>query len=106
MRISNILFYLTLISLFIPGYSNQTKIIYIDLSTQYQTIQNFGASDCWSFQKIGKWKEENREKVADLLFSKEEGIGLSAWRFNIGAGVDTNRISDPWRTAETFEVYR
>jgi len=27
--------------------------------------------------------------IADLLFSTERGTGLSCWRFNIGAGINT-----------------
>lgn len=78
--------------------------IEIDASVEYQEIDNFGASDCWSFQKIGAWPESQKTKVADLLFSVEKGIGLSAWRFNIGGGINHNRISHPWRTVETFEI--
>ncbi|MBN1480143.1 T9SS C-terminal target domain-containing protein [candidate division KSB1 bacterium] len=78
--------------------------IRIDVSTTYQTIDHFGASDCWSFQKIGAWDIENKERVADLLFSPEKGIGVSAWRFNIGGGINRQTISHPWRTVETFEV--
>lgn len=78
--------------------------IRIDASTTYQTIDHFGASDCWSFQKIGAWDLENKERVADLLFSQTKGIGLSGWRFNIGGGINTKTISHPWRTVETFEV--
>ncbi|RKY47763.1 MAG: hypothetical protein DRP88_03725 [Candidatus Neomarinimicrobiota bacterium] len=79
-------------------------IITIDLSERYQVIDNFGASDCWSMQKIGAWHENNKIKVADLLFSVEKGIGLSAWRFNIGAGINRTTIFDDWRTVETFEI--
>lgn len=75
----------------------------IQLDTVYQTIENFGASDCWSMQKIGVWPLASRQRVADLLFSQTAGIGLSCWRFNIGGGI-TDKITDPWRTAETFEV--
>lgn len=75
----------------------------IALDTEYQTIENFGASDCWSMQRLGTWSPANRERVADLLFSRTTGIGLSCWRFNIGGGV-TDQINNPWRTAETFEV--
>jgi len=78
--------------------------IHIDASVEYQTIDNFGASDCWSFQKIGAWYTAQKERVADLLFSRDKGIGLSAWRFNIGGGINTTTISHPWRTVETFEV--
>lgn len=83
-------------------------VVTINGNIKHQTIDNFGASDAWSMDPIGKqWTEENRNKVADLLFSKEKGIGLSAWRFNIGAGsseTDKDRIPDPWRRAEAFKM--
>ncbi|QKS46487.1 hypothetical protein HUB94_10490 [Paenibacillus cellulosilyticus] len=80
----------------------------IDAATHYQTIDNFGASDAWSMDPIGKhWTDENKTRVADLLFSRENGIGLSAWRFNIGAGseeTDREIIRNPWRRAEAFRM--
>ena len=77
------------------------RILDIDGATRFQVMDNFAASDCWSMQKVGLWSEESRNRMADLLFSMEKGIGLSAWRFNIGAG---KRPENDWRTAETFEV--
>ncbi|AVR45592.1 xylanase [Christiangramia fulva] len=81
----------------------------------FQTIENFGASDAWSAQFVGKWPEEKKNIIADLLFSKEIdqegnpiGIGLSLWRFNLGAGSASqgaaSGISDPWRRGESFIV--
>jgi len=80
------------------------ETINIDLKTKHQLIDNFAASDCWSMQKIGGWYIAQREHVADLLFSKDKGIGLSAWRFNIGAGINHSTIQNDWRTVETFET--
>lgn len=59
-----------------------------------QTIRHFGASDAWSMQTIGLWADATEQaKIADWLFSIEtdaagqpRGIGLSLWRFNLGAG--------------------
>jgi len=82
----------------------QQHSISIDLSQKFQTIDNFAASDCWSMQKIGQWIEPQKERVADLLFSEDKGIGLSAWRFNIGAGINRTTIIHEWRTVETFEI--
>ncbi len=82
----------------------QEQTVSIDASVQYQEIDNFGASDCWSMQKIGEWEISRKERVADLLFSVDKGIGLSAWRFNIGAGINRTTINHNWRTVETFEV--
>jgi hypothetical protein len=73
------------------------------LDKERQVIDNFAASDCWSMQRLGGWSLPNRNRVADLLFSQTDGIGLSCWRFNIGGGINP-RITNPWRTAETFEI--
>ena len=86
----------------------------IDFADQKQTIQNFGASDGWNTQRIGRyWPESKKAKLAELLFSNEKdasgnpkGIGLSAWRFNIGAGTteqgEASRISVEDRRTEGF----
>ena len=66
----------------------------IQVDNPRQTILHFGASDAWSMQSIGTWPEEQEQaKIADWLFSMEtdaqgqpRGIGLSLWRFNLGAG--------------------
>jgi len=59
-----------------------------DLGASRQTIDNFAASGAWSMQNVGLWSDSNRTAVADLLFNTNNGIGLSAWRFNLTAGFD------------------
>lgn len=94
---------------------NPTKKVSVklNLSQTYQIIDNFGASDAWACQFVGNWPEETKGAIADLLFSTDvkengdpEGIGLSLWRFNIGAGSaqqgDESGIEDEWRRAESF----
>lgn len=76
----------------------------VDLENTRQTIDNFGASDCWSIEPLGKWSEATRNKVADLLFTTDKGIGLSCWRFNIGGGINHETITNPLRTVASFEV--
>lgn len=84
-----------------------------DRSVTYQRIDNFSASDGWSMQYIGLWPKEKQEKMADWLFSTQNdekgkpiGIGLSLWRFNIGAGSaeqgDQSGIDNVWTRAECF----
>jgi hypothetical protein len=82
----------------------ELRRLLINLDQRFQTIDHFAASDCWSIQKLDSWSEQNRNRLADLLFSTDKGIGLSMWRFNIGGGINTATIRDPWRTVETFEV--
>jgi len=69
----------------------------------FQTIDHFGASDCWSMEKLGAWPDDMKNEVAELLFSMEKGIGLSCWRFNLGAGLQTN-FQESWRVIDTFET--
>jgi len=75
-----------------------------------QEMLGFGASDCWSIQFVGQWPMAKREAIADLLFASDldeandpQGIGLSVWRFNIGAGSSRQGyINRLWRRADTF----
>jgi O-glycosyl hydrolase len=76
----------------------------VDLDVRHQVIDNFGASDAWTMKRLGAWSDENKQKVADLLFSTDRGIGLSLWRFNVGGGINHESIDMPSRTVETFEV--
>jgi O-glycosyl hydrolase len=88
--------------------------ITINLKAKKQTIRNFGSSDAWNTEQIGKyWPAEKKNELAGLLFSTEKdgngnprGIGLSAWRFNIGAGTaeqgNASRISNESRRTEGF----
>jgi len=97
-----------------PSTPEQILVLTPQLDQRNQTIHNFGASDAWSLQFVGKnWPVPKREQVADLLFSQKfkadgspEGIALSAWRFNIGAGsADQGEASDirlEWRRTESF----
>lgn len=105
---------LVLFALSFSSCTQSEKNLIIDLNKEYQTIHSFGASDAWRCQFIGKnWPEEKKKQMAQWLFSKETdsngnplGIGLSLWRFNIGAGSmeqgKNSHITNPWRKAECF----
>ncbi|KAA1188411.1 xylanase [Pseudohalioglobus sediminis] len=83
--------------------------LHINIQQTHQHIEAFGASDAWAIdpavkQWLANGEGESVVALADLLFSIERGIGLSAWRFNIGAGSaeqgEASRIPDPYRRAE------
>lgn len=98
-----------------PPVFSETQTMTIKLNQELQTMDGFGASDAWRCQMVGKyWPEEKKNAVADMLFSKEmdekgnpKGIGLSIWRFYLGAGSmeqgPDSDISDEWRRAECFQ---
>jgi O-glycosyl hydrolase len=95
----------------IPLFSQHTFTL--DESKSYQTIHGFGASDAWSNDFLLLMDDSSRSLVADWLFSKKQnsdgsfrGIGLSVWRYNLGAGsseqADSSYIPDPYRRTECF----
>ncbi len=59
----------------------------IDIGARFQTMAGFGASDAWHAHYVGLfWPPAQREAVAQLLFNRTIGIGLSMKRYNIGSG--------------------
>lgn len=92
------------------------RAITIDPAATYQTMRGFAASDCWCGNFVGKhWNEPEKEQIAKWLFSQNldddgnpEGIGLSMWRFNLGAGTEEQgdasgiRGDNASRRAESF----
>lgn len=109
-----LLFLFALVAILRPVAAGDAITVRIDPATTHQAIDGFGASDAWQCQFVGKrWPLETRERIADWLFSREvdsdgnpRGIGLSIWRFNIGAGSaeqGTNSgIANPWRRGESM----
>lgn len=88
------------------------KAVTIDAGQVFQTIDGFGASDCWAPAYVGKTWTASRDKISELLFSSEiesgqpKGIGLSVWRVNLGGGSaaqgDASGIEDKSRRAESY----
>lgn len=98
-----------LITVRVLGGDGKVARFVIKSGAPQQTIEHFGASDAWSMQFIGLWSEDEQRKTADWLFSmdtdaqgKPLGIGLSIWRFNLGAGSaeqgDASQINPGTRT--------
>ena len=103
---------LSLVVLVNPS-AHAQSVFSIDQSKSFQTISGFGASDAWCNDLINLWNDSTRNVAADWLFSKEvrpdgsyTGIGLSIWRYNLGAGsseqCNSSYISDPYRRTESF----
>ena len=82
-------------------------------SNTHQIIENFGASDAWSIEHITRgWKKTSAslKKLATKLFStanrsdgSPDGIGLSLWRFNVGASGPADMMRDPWHHVDCFK---
>ena len=107
-------FWLLIGLLFFNPFTSPSQKITLNPQKTFQTMHSFGASDCWSIAMVGKYfPQEKKNKIAEWLFSQEvdaqgnpKGIGLSMWRFNIGAGSTEqgveSKITNEWRRAESF----
>lgn len=105
--------FLSLFMSFVGLLAQPTKVT-INPQQSFQTIDAFSASDCWTGNYVGaNWDEDKKEMIAKYLFSQKfksdgspEGIGLSMWRVNLGAGTaeqgDASDIGDISRRAECF----
>ena len=88
--------------------------IEIDYGKRFQKYQNIGASGAWWAQIVGNWNHidpdsgiQVRDRISQLLYSKENGIGMQVYRYNIGAGSKHSgkgRYDQPARSTECFEV--
>lgn len=88
--------------------------IIINPDIKYQTFESFGASGAWWAQIVGDWihidnesGKQVRDRISELLFSNNNGIGLSVYRYNIGAGSKHSgkgEYSMPARSTECFEL--
>jgi len=79
----------------------------------FQKFTTFGVSGAWWAQVNGGWNETDEasglpknERIAQLLFDKGKGIGVSCYRFNLGGGSmesGKGKFSEECRRAECFE---
>lgn len=93
----------------VPEYSK----VKIDGSVTHQTWESFGVSGAWWAQYVGGWDKPykdnelaTREQIARYLYSMEDGIGLTSYRYNLGAGsveAGNGNFWYPERRAESFE---
>ena len=82
--------------------------------TGYQTMESFGASGAWWAQLAGGWDHIDpqsgkpvRERISELLYGRENGTGMTVYRYNAGGGSANSGRGDFWnplRRAECFET--
>ena len=58
----------------------------VDRETIYQKVTGFGGSGCWWAPYSDRYPEDLLNRALELLFDREKGIGLNAYRHNIGGG--------------------
>ncbi len=88
--------------------------IAINPNNKYQIFERIGASGAWWAQIVGGWDHIDpksgktvRDRISELLYNKETGIGMGIYRYNIGAGSKHSgkgEYSMPARSTECFEI--
>lgn len=75
-------------------------VITIHTDRTAQTMEGFGASGAWWAQVVGGWTEPDpesglpvRDRIAQLLYDKEKGIGMTCYRHNLGGGSQNSKSS-------------
>jgi len=104
-----------------PGLEEESgKVVFVTInpSMTFQKIRGFGVSGAWWPTEAGAWPDSQKRNFARLLFDPVDGIGISVYRYNYGAGADAKpiatdnmatdgrspSISDPWRRTTGLEV--
>ena len=107
-------FYLFLIALLSGQVIAAQQVISIDPTVTYQTVEGFGASDCWTVDFVGRYfNDSQKNQAAQWLFDSQlksdgsvNGIGLSMWRFNLGGGTlgqgSSSNITPTVRRGDAF----
>ncbi len=105
---------LTALMLLLSAPALAADTLTIDESSTHQTIESFGTSGAWWSQYAGLWDSKyqntmrtNRQRIATLLFDPTYGIGLTGYRYNLGAGSADSGLGNYWdefRRAQSFET--
>jgi len=76
----------TLISILSINRPSDAVNVTVDASVEYQEFEGWGTSICWWGNIVGKYPQQSRDSIIDLLFDTTDGLGLSIVRYNIGGG--------------------
>ncbi len=111
---NRILCLLMIALLFLPTAGFAATTLTIDENTTHQVLESFGTSGAWWSQYVGLWADSyqgtmrsNRQRIATLLYDQKFGIGLTNYRYNLGAGsADSGNgiYTDENRRAHSFET--
>ena len=90
------------------------ELIRVLTDKKHQTMRSFGVSGAWWSQVSGAWKETDPEsglpkgeQICKLLFDPVDGIGITCFRYNIGAGSahsGAGTFSMETRRTESFDA--
>ncbi len=69
-----------------PARADAPAVPSVRVLSAAQTITGFGASGAWWPNDADGFSASTRARIAQLLFDRRSGLGLSIYRYNIGGG--------------------
>ena len=69
-----------------PARADAPSVPPVRVLSAAQTITGFGASGAWWPNDADDFSASTRARIAQLLFDRRSGLGLSIYRYNIGGG--------------------
>ena len=63
------------------------KTVEIHSENRLQTLEGWGVSLCWWAAQVGRWNDEDIEKITNLITSPDK-LNMNIFRYNIGGGDD------------------
>jgi O-glycosyl hydrolase len=88
-KVMNFILAAALVLTLVPSaavHSEADVTVNINPDMQFQTLEGWGTSLCFSGKLIGGWSDKKRAEIADMLFDENKGLGLNIVRYNIGGG--------------------
>lgn len=65
----------------------QSELIPLSFEKGYEGFEGWGTSLAWWGHAIGNWKDrEQIDRIMNMVFDRENGLGLNIVRYNIGGG--------------------
>jgi O-glycosyl hydrolase len=103
-------FFSVILSLLFANGVTEAVTVTVDAKIQHQEFEGWGTSICWWGNIIGKYPEQTRDSIMDLLFDTTGGLGLSILRYNIGGGdnpshthMGTGKMMEGFKAGETAQ---
>ncbi|HEX2955403.1 MAG TPA: glycoside hydrolase [Chitinispirillaceae bacterium] len=97
-------------SLLLANRITEGVTVTVDAKVQYQEFEGWGTSICWWGNIVGKYPQQSRDSIIDLLFDTTNGLGLSIVRYNIGGGdnpshthMGTGKLMDGFKASATAQ---
>lgn len=84
------------------GVAKNGNTLKIDISKKYQTVKYMGVSGCWVGNVSEYLTDAQLAECMDILYSKD-GIGLTSYRFNVGAGDPMSSRGEELKSTECLQ---